>query len=47
MHDKKANSDVILADMHKDGTRFTDELLAKKKQKELQQKKIQKLKHKN
>lgn len=47
MHDKKLDSEIVLADMHIDGTRFTEELLAKKKQKELQKNRIERLKNKN
>ncbi|RZS93671.1 hypothetical protein [Aquimarina brevivitae] len=46
MHKKQANEDVILADMHADGTKFTKELAARKKAKEFQKERVERLKSK-
>ncbi|MFD2185510.1 hypothetical protein [Aquimarina celericrescens] len=46
MNKKKNTNDVILADMHDDGVRFNENLKAKKKQKEIQEQKINELEKK-
>ena len=40
MNSKRQKDQVILADMHTDGTRFTEQLLAKKEEKERLNKKL-------